>query len=76
MDLYIRSRMLRNGILSAQHAYIKGRSVDTALYSVLSLLEEALIHKDFAMGTFLDIEGAFNNVRPEAIMEALNKWTE
>ena len=32
------------------------------------------MHKEFAVGTFLDIEGAFNNVRPEAVVKALEKF--
>ena len=74
MDLYIRSRIPRGKLLRAQHAYIKGRSVDTALHDVVSWLEIALKHKEFAVGTFLDIEGAFNNVRPEAVVKALEKF--
>ena len=38
-----------------------------------SKLEIALMHKECAVGTFLDIAGAFNNVRPEAVIKALEK---
>lgn len=44
MDLHIRGSIPRDMILGAQHAYSKGRSVDTALYAVVSLLESVLMH--------------------------------
>lgn len=40
----------------------------------MSWLKGALIQKDYAVGTFLDIEGAFNNVQPEAVIRTLNKF--
>jgi hypothetical protein len=37
------------------HAYQRGRSNETALHN------SALVHKIFALGAFLDAEGAFDN---------------
>jgi len=51
--------------------YRKGRSTVTALHSVVSVVEKSLWYKEYALIAFLDIEGAFNNVTPEAITGAL-----
>jgi Reverse transcriptase (RNA-dependent DNA polymerase) len=45
----------------SQHAYQRGKSCETALHDLVERIEEALNHKSFAFGTFLDIEGAFDN---------------
>ena len=71
LDLHIRNRIPRNRLSSSQHAYCRGKSVDTALHSLVGEIETAFHHKEFALGAFLDIEGAFNNVYPKAILDAL-----
>ncbi|KAL7723800.1 hypothetical protein ACLKA6_008701 [Drosophila palustris] len=58
-------------ISSSQHAYRKGRSTETALHSVIATIEKSLSLKEYTLIAFLDIEGAFNNVFPEAITGAL-----
>ncbi|KAM8718253.1 hypothetical protein ACLKA7_000955 [Drosophila subpalustris] len=58
-------------ISSSQHAYRKGRSTETALHSVIVTIEKSLSLKEYTLIAFLDIEGAFNNVFPEAITGAL-----
>ncbi|KAL7724672.1 hypothetical protein ACLKA6_012330 [Drosophila palustris] len=58
-------------ISNSQHAYRKGRSTETALHSVIATIEKSLSLKEYTLVAFLDIEGAFNNVFPEAITEAL-----
>jgi hypothetical protein len=46
----------------SQHAYQRyGRSSETALHDLVSRIESALGHKIFALGAFLDVEGAFDN---------------
>ena len=71
IDLHLR-RTINPDLLSAsQHAYMKGRSVETALHSLVGHIENALEHKEFTLVAFLDIEGAFNNVTPEAIKMSL-----
>lgn len=71
LDIHIRSNLPRNLLSSSQHAYMKGRSTETALYSIVEELENSLEKKVFALGTFLDIEGAFNNILPAAILRSL-----
>lgn len=62
IDWHIRSRIRRVHLSVAQHTYFKSRSVDTELHTIVLWLEEAIRLKEFAVGTFLDIEKAFNNV--------------
>ena len=58
---------LRESTLSdRQHAFRKGRSTDSALTSMVEHIESALINKGFALGVFLDIQGAFDNVNPNS----------
>ena len=58
-------------ISDAQHTYLKGKSVESALHDVVSYIERGLLHREYTMAAFLDIEGAFNNIRIEAIKETL-----
>jgi hypothetical protein len=59
-------RHIRDGVLTIhplhrnQHAYQKGKSTETALHNVAARIENAIEHKDIALGAFLDIEGAFD----------------
>lgn len=71
IDYEVRSHLNMDLLASTQHAYWKGRSTETALHSVVSAIEDTLEKKEFALAAFLDIEGAFNNVTTEAIMNAL-----
>jgi hypothetical protein len=43
-----------------QHAYQIGKSTETALHNVVTHTENAIEHKDIALGEFLDTEGAFD----------------
>lgn len=42
------------------HAFEAGRYVETAYHDFITKLVEQLGHGGYAMGTYLDIEGAFN----------------
>ena len=57
----------------SQHAYRKGKSTETALHSTVSCIERSFHRQEFTLIAFLDIEGAFNNVHPQAIMRGLQK---
>ena len=54
-----------------QHAFRKGRSTESALSCMVSHIEGAIDKKEYALGVFLDIQGAFDNVKPEAIIRGL-----
>jgi hypothetical protein len=71
LDLHIRSLFSIEVISKSQHAYMKGRSVDTALHEVVNEIETSLESRQHTLGAFLDIEGAFNNVHIESIESGL-----
>jgi hypothetical protein len=48
-------------LTSSQYAYREGRSIDTALYHLVSRIETQLETKGYALGVFLNIEGAFDS---------------
>lgn len=71
LDCHIRSYFNDRKIAKSQHAYIKGRSVETALHEIMKTAERSIHHKQYSLVAFLDIEGAFNNVTTDAIEESL-----
>ena len=73
IDLHLRQTIERSLLSDCQHAYTKGRSVETALHKLVSTLKYSLHHKEFSMVAFLDIEAAFNNIQPQAILNELDQ---
>lgn len=73
LETYIRSCCSEGALSTAQHAYCKGKSVETALHETVSKIEASLQHKEYTLAAFLDIEGAFNNVKTEAIVKAVEE---
>jgi len=72
VDVSIRSTLLvEHPLQRTQHAYRAGRSTDTALYHMKSLIEDSLTHKEVALCAFLDIQGAFDNTSNEAVNASL-----
>ena len=71
IDIYMRQTIDRSLLSDCQHAYTKGRSVETALHKLVNTLEYSIHHRKFSMVAFLDIEGAFNNIQPQAILNEL-----
>ena len=57
-----------------QFGFRKGLSTEAALHKIVNKLENQILKGNFALGTFLDIEGAFDNVSLTAISRALNKY--
>ena len=62
---------LENPFCSNQHAFLKGRSTDSALSNMVEYIEEALIKKQFALAVFLDVKGAFDHVLTKDMIEGL-----
>ena len=60
-------------ISKKQFGFRSGCSTEAALHKVVHKIERRIAKKGFVLGTFLDIEGAFDNVSFTAIAEALNK---
>lgn len=74
-----------NPLHENQHAYIPGRSCDSALHHLVGRIEKVLEFKEVAIGAFLDIQGAFDNTETRAVMrasrthglpEVVCRWTE
>jgi hypothetical protein len=60
VDRHIRDGALKEYPLHQnQHAYQTGKSAETTLHNV-TCIENAIEHKDIALGATLDIEGAFD----------------
>ena len=55
-----------------QFGFKKGSSTETALHKVVRCIEKRIAKKGFVLGTFLDIEGAFDNVSFKAISETIH----
>ena len=53
-----------------QHGFKKGISTETALHKVIA---KVIAKKGDVLGTFLDIEGAFDNVSFKTISEAIDQ---
>ena len=57
-----------------QFGFKKGTSTETALHKVIHKIEKRIAKKGYVLGTFLDIEGAFDNVSFKAISEAIDQF--
>ncbi|XP_058978632.1 uncharacterized protein LOC109613882 [Musca domestica] len=73
IDIEIRSLIPLTSLSTAQHAYMKGKSVESAQHDVVGYIEKNLNSSCFTLAAFLDIEGAFNNVTLEAIHSSLER---
>ena len=56
-----------------QFGFKRGSSTTAAIHKLVRKLEMAMLNKGMALGTFLDIEGAFDNVSFTSIERALAK---
>ncbi len=62
VDRNVREVALTSHPLSLnQHAYIAGRSTESALHKLVSRIEKSFSRKEYTLVVFLDIEGAFDN---------------
>ena len=55
-----------------QFGFKKGVSTETALHKIIHRIERRIAQKGYVLGTFLDIEGAFDNVSFSAISKSLH----
>jgi hypothetical protein len=54
-----------------QHAYSRTKNVDTALVQVVDQAEQGPLLKQFTLGIFIDIAGAFNYLKTENALTAM-----
>ena len=59
-----------------QYGFKRGSSTTAAIHKVVRKLEMAMLNKGMTLSTFLDIEGAFDNVSFDSIEKALSKNCE
>ncbi len=71
VDLDIYSKLSKK-----QYGFRRGCSTIAAVHKLVRKIEHAILNQGMALGTFLDIEGAFDNVSFEAINRALNSKCE
>jgi len=71
VDKFLKSGpLLRRTLASSQYAYREGKSTDTALVSEIEMQLEA---KGYALGVFINIEGAFDSTSNKSIKDAMTK---
>lgn len=74
VDNYLRKNIFKNKPFHmSQHAYMRGRSTDTALHGLLGPIEDSVGAGEFALSVFLDIEGAFDNTSFDEIENVLQR---
>ena len=56
-----------------QHAFRKGSSCDSALSAMADRIERHIMQNEFALGVFLDIAGAFDNLSFQAAIQGLER---
>ena len=54
-----------------QHAFRADYSTNSALSEAVDIIEQAVTRNELAMGSFMDIDGAFDNLNPTAVIEGL-----
>ena len=64
---------MEDSLSKKQYGFKKGTSIETALHKVIHKIEKRIAKKGYVLGTFLDIEGAFDNVSFKAISEAIDQ---
>lgn len=68
IDRHMKDILHENNHLNQnQHAYQEGKSTETALHDIVTHIENTFTKKEYAMATFMDIAGAFDNISLEAM---------
>ena len=71
---YIQDTALTKSPLNMnQHAFRKGRSTDSALSSHVEYIEQTFIKRQFGLGIYLDVKGAYDALNTESIIKAMRK---
>lgn len=64
--------LTNNPLHPRQFGARKGTGTDNALSTVVNTVEKAIMNNQYALGLFMDIKGAFNNLTYDTIMNALH----
>ena len=62
---------MEDSLSKSQYGFKKGHSTEAAILKLVSIIETALKNGNVALGVFLDIEGAFDNIPFSSIKRAL-----
>ena len=63
---------MTDSLSKKQFGFKRGTSTETVLHKIAHTIERRIAKKGYVLGTFLDIEGAFDNVSFKAISDAIN----
>jgi ribonuclease HI/retron-type reverse transcriptase len=66
-----RTTFRRKPMHEKQHAFRKGHSTELAISEVVNTIESAIHKGKYALATFLDIEGAFDNLQTDSAVKAM-----
>ena len=66
-----RTSLVERPLHNNQHAYSRSKNVDTALVQVVDEAQKGILRKEFTLGVFIDIEGAFNNLNTKKALGAM-----
>ena len=64
---------IEESLNKSQYGFKKGSSTEAAVLNLVNKIQEAMKNDEHALGIFLDIQGAFDNLPHFAIRKALNK---
>ena len=63
---------MADSLSKKQFGFKRGISTETVLHKIAHTIERVIAKKGYVLGTFLDIEGAFDNVSFKTISDAIN----
>lgn len=75
VDRYIRDEVLSKHPLNPnQFAYQPGISTVNAIQNLVNKVSKSVHSKEYALSTFIDVAGAFDNTSYSSISHALSKY--
>lgn len=71
----IMGHLIKNNVFSnSQHGYLRGRSVQTAIFDFLVKITEAFEQKNLALGLFLDLTKAYDCLSVEVLLKKMHNY--